>query len=159
LGKTFYGEYVFPFNDYIALSPRIIFGNTTNSYNSISNEGTEFEFYTENYDLATSIVSAIALKFTPFPKTFDNFKVDFGLAHHKWSNVYGQKQTGFNSNENIVFRTRSTLGFIGSLNYLLVNNQTTEFGIRADMITGYYGKSLECESIQAGFFLGFKIPK
>lgn len=128
-GKTIYGEYIFPINKYIVLSPRIITGNSNNFYSDISNANTEYEFYSERYSTASSWATALALKITPFPTAFNRFKFDIGIVHHQWTKMYGQQQIGFNSHTDIEYRKQNSVGLIGSLNLQIIDNNNFETGV------------------------------
>jgi hypothetical protein len=147
-GPCFYGEYVYPLTKYVALSPRVM-----NAYSSKIND---YNYY----DQSSSLIGSLSLKFTPFPTKMKRLKIDLGGSYHRFIKSYGEVEQSNDAKRFIIkegeYRTNNAFGFIGSINLNLFENEKIEAGIRADMITGFQGTSLECESIQAGFYIGFR---
>lgn len=159
LGKSIYGEFVVPVNEYIAIAPRLIKGTSYDYKNGIMNEGMpEYEHTYQDFDVAHSTATALTLEITPLPNQFKALKINIGPVKHEWHHAYGRiYDSSYSEHDGSSYIKDTSYGLIGSVQLNFLTHKNLEVGGRVDMITAASFEYFECLSIQSGFYLGVRM--
>jgi hypothetical protein len=147
VGTSIYGEYAYSFNEYFAIAPRLM---STNAHRK--SEG--------YFQHASSFAISLSIRITPLPHSFRRLKVDLGGLYNKFINTHGEinEKTEYASHMSYwtVHSKEDLYGLIGSLNFNIFDTKRVEAGFRFDMLTSFTDIYFNCDSMQAGIYVGLK---
>lgn len=147
IGPSISAEYSYSINNYLAITPRMM-------------SGSAHKFYENYFFQASSFGTSLSVKVTPLPYSFERLKFDVGLLYHRFIHFWGEidhtSSYGSYISTEANYSINDLKGFIGSIQFNLIDRNKMESGLRFDMLTSLSDGYFNCDSWQIGFFVGIK---
>lgn len=154
-GTGIFFQYSHTLNNYFALSTGISSGFSnyieTGYIGSLSN----------NFSHTSSYAMNLSLRVTPLPKSVKWFSINVGELYNRMIKTWGahdDNQQGLRYN--IVTGSHIAehlFGFIGSVNFTIIDNDKITSGLSYDMHTSFVNGVYTCDAHQIRLFLGLKL--
>ncbi len=140
-------EYSYILSKHFALNPGVRVGVANNLGDN-------------SFDHLSSLAVNASLSVTPFPKLFDNLKIEIGGLYHHLAKSYGNfidptpyGTYMFSSTE---YWSEDLWGLLGSVRVNIFDGRNALLGLRADMLTSFDKGYLNCDGLQFGIYFGLK---
>ena len=154
-GTGIFLQYSHALNDYFALSGGIM--NGYSNYLEAGNIGS----LSNNFSHISSYATNLSLRITPLPKSAKWFSINVGGLYNRYIKTWGahndNPQGDLYSSASTEYLARHLFGFIGSLNFTIIDNDKFTSGLSYDMYTSFVSGIYTCDAHQIRLFLGLKL--
>ncbi len=113
------------------------------------------------YHQISSFGASFSIRMTPFPNSLYRLKIDVGGLYQRLTKTWGQLGSkdmyGTYDSNYTNYSSENLYGFLGSVNFNIIDTKRIESGLRFELLTSLYKGYLECDGVQSGLYLGIKL--